>query len=132
MDDELRRDISSHYGQWIAEHEWTHIAHFTFRARVSVEGAKRTVAAFVRRIEQRGRMRVNYMFSIERHRSGAPHVHGVLYTASLDTGELSDAWTYGRAQIEPFRRELGGAYYAMKEAHLEESEVVFSRRFLKR
>jgi hypothetical protein len=109
------RDITSAWGNYLAQYEWTHFLTLT---TASSPGCARLVREFrrlVHRIERIGKSEVRWMYVIE-NATGRPHIHALLWQERpVAPRTIECEWRLGIAQARQFDSERGGAYYLVKE-----------------
>jgi hypothetical protein len=108
---------------------WTHVATLTFRLDANEHLAACRFEAFVRRLEQRGQGRVDYLAVAARHAPWSKaHVHALLAAPpSLTVEAIREAWLSGRQQVKLFDPLRGARQYVASHARLVDSEILFRR-----
>jgi hypothetical protein len=103
------------WGEFLDRYDWSMFATLTFSSPATEERARDALRKWLRRVEQRVGCGVAAYYVAERSRAGLLHFHALCYSARGHADDYRSAWTFGRAEVEPHRRLLGGRYYVVKE-----------------
>ena len=111
-----RRIVRDAWGAWIEKYPWRHYVTLTDRYANSPRSLLNQGKAFIRRLESRGRGRVDYVAVVEGSRHGFPHLHMLLNgTERLTTCEIQRQWRLGFSEIRRYNAARAAAYYIVKE-----------------
>ena len=109
-------NLRATWGKWIDEILWDHFCTLTFHYGATIDGAKRQFLKFIRRLDSRAQMAVEWFMVIERGPGGAVHVHALLRaTDQLENRTITEQWPNGRTDIRKYDPARGGAYYVTKQ-----------------
>ena len=110
---------------WLNQYDWDWFATITFREEIETVTARGRVRAFLQTIERTYKRHVGAFIVYEMHkyrgddprRRLIPHVH--MLVANVHDVYRRWAWSVcfqrnGRTRIEPFKKDLGAAYYVTK------------------
>lgn len=82
---------------------------------------------YFKRLRKRGH-EIRYIFVTEKHKSGLPHLHGLIY-GNITKRELEGSWNYGFTSIKLVRDEKAIRYVTKYLAKDAESRVRASLKF---
>lgn len=103
------------WGEWLNKYPWHHWCHLTFANAPTQEAAIQQYRVWIRRLEQRSKQKLAWFYSLECGAGGRLHLHALIQgTSELQTTEIKEAWSEGRAEASGYNEYLGATFYIVK------------------
>jgi len=110
-----KEDVFQSYVKWAGEKEWTVFFTLTFGKRHSLASAHKQLKLLVAAISANEQTNPSFYYSLEPHKAGGYHVHGV---ANQVNDLIFCRWWwkkhYGKCTFRPFDKEQQGLQYITK------------------
>jgi hypothetical protein len=121
-----QRKLVAAWTSFLSRYPWTLNCTFTTRSEYRPARLEDLTNGYLKRLERLHGRRWWWFYVIEVGRAGRWHVHALI--GGLDTryaGSVEDAWTLGRALVEPFAKGRNGAAYIVKQVPHGEALYAF-------
>jgi hypothetical protein len=108
--------IRENWGVFLSMFRWSYFATFTAKQRITERHMRHEFAQWIRRQERVSQGPVHWFAVVEYDAIGEqPHIHALVAAPpSLSAVEAERSWHFGRAQVLPYDRQRGAAYYLPK------------------
>jgi hypothetical protein len=103
------------WGDHINRYAWDVVLTLSSATCASRDRIHRELRRFFHRLERAGKAPVWWFYALERGAGGMLHAHVLAASPAPVFTALRNHWRLGNVTVKRFDRQLGGAYYVVKE-----------------
>jgi hypothetical protein len=110
------RKLKIAWSDYLDRYGWGAFVTLTFTHAPTEDSARRSFSRWVRRVEQRTGVALDWFYALEASAADRLHVHALVGAARpITLDDLRAAWTFGRADVQRYDPRRGARGYLVKD-----------------